>query len=251
MNTNDITIILVTSIIPDHPSTEMIEETIKSIRYHFPENEIILQIDGLRKEQKHRKADYNEYKNRILWKCMHEYKNILPLIFDEHLHQTQMMIRTLDTIKTSAILYVEGDAPLVTDEPIDWQKCVDLIDSGQANTIRFHHEALIPKAHKHLMLGKSDDFMKTVQWSQRPHLSLVSYYRDVVLPNSDPTSFIEDKFHGYVQDDFNLHGTAGWDIHKLWIYVPNNKNIKRSYHLDGRKGTRKFTDDDLHWGFVE
>jgi hypothetical protein len=251
MNIKDVTIIVVTSIIPDHPSTEMIEKTIESIRYHFPENEIILQIDGLRKEQEHRKADYDEYKNRILWKCMHQYKNILPLIFDEHLHQTQMMIRTIDIINTSVLLYVEGDAPLVTDEPIDWQKCLDLIDSGQANTIRFHHEGSIPRSHKHLMLGKSDGFMKTIQWSQRPHLSLVSYYRDSVLPNSDPTSFIEDKFHGYVQDDFNLHGTAGWDIHKLWIYAPNNQNIKRSYHLDGRKGTRKFTDDDLHWGFVE
>jgi len=252
MNINDVTIILVTSIIPDHPSTEMIEETIKTIRYHFPHSEIILQIDGLREEQAHRKADYDEYKNRILWKCLHEYRNVLPIIFDKHLHQTSMMIETIDLVKTPAILYVEGDAPLVTDEPIDWDACLDMIDSGAANTIRFHHEGAIPGSHKHLMLGKKNGFMKTLQWSQRPHLSLVSYYRDIVLPNSDHKSFIEDKFHGYVQDDYNRHGTDGWDIHKLWIYYPNDgKNIKRSYHLDGRRGTRKFTDDDLHWGYVE
>ena len=119
MHKNDVTIILATSIIPDHPSTEMIEETIKTIRFHFPDNEIIMQIDGLRMEQQHRKSDYDEYKNRILWKCLHEYKNVLPIVFDKHSHQTTMMRQTMNLIQTSLILYVEGDAPLVIDEPID------------------------------------------------------------------------------------------------------------------------------------
>jgi hypothetical protein len=46
-----------------------------------------------------------------------------------------------------------------------------------------------------------------------------------------------------VQDD-------GWDKHKLWIYHPEG-SIKRSYHLDGRAGTRKFTSDDDVWGYTE
>ena len=49
---------------------------------HFPENEIILQIDGLREERLNRKADYDEFKSRVLWKCLHEWKNVLPIIFD-------------------------------------------------------------------------------------------------------------------------------------------------------------------------
>ena len=56
-------------------------------------------------------------------------------------------------------------------------------------------------------------------------------------------TFIEDKFHGVVQDD-------GWVKHKLWIYHPEG-DIKRSYHLDGREGTRKFTSDDQAWGLTE
>jgi hypothetical protein len=72
MNKKDITIILATSIIPAHPNTKMIDETIRSMRVHFPDNEIIMQIDGLRKEQKQRKPDYDEYKNRILWKLRKE-----------------------------------------------------------------------------------------------------------------------------------------------------------------------------------
>jgi hypothetical protein len=251
MNKNDITIILATSVLPSHPSTDIIDETIKCLRVHFPTNEIIMQIDGLRQEQSDRRDDYNEYKNRILWKCLHEYKNVLPIIFDKHSHQTTMMRETIDEIQTSLLLYVEGDTPLTPDEPIDWQKCLDFIEYEKANTIRFHFEALIPEPHKYLMFGLEDGFMKTAQWSQRPHLSRVSYYRDIILPFSYEKTFIEDRFHGKVQDDclpYDSFSQEGWDVHKLWIYHPEG-NIKRSYHLDGREGTRKFTSDDDIWGY--
>jgi len=48
MHKRDITIVMATSVIPNHPSTAMIEQTISDIRFHFPDNEIIMQIDGLR-----------------------------------------------------------------------------------------------------------------------------------------------------------------------------------------------------------
>lgn len=243
MNKDNITIVVVTSILPSHPDTLILDETISSIRSHFPENEIILQIDGLREERLERKDAYDEFKNRILWKCLHQWKNVLPIIFDEHSHQTNMMKETIDLVQTAAMIYVEGDAPLTPDIEIDWQKCLDLLEYEKANTIRFHFEAFIPVEHEHLMFGLEDGFMKTTQWSQRPHLSLTKYYREVVLPACDKKTFIEDKFHGVVQDD-------GWDKHKLWIYHPEG-NIKRSYHLDGRAGTRKFTSDDDDWGYTE
>jgi hypothetical protein len=84
MQIGDVTIVVPTSYIPSHPSTKIIDETIKNIRFHFPNNEIILQIDGIREEQKQYEDQYNEYKNKVLWKCLHEYKNILPIIFDKH-----------------------------------------------------------------------------------------------------------------------------------------------------------------------
>jgi hypothetical protein len=243
MTINDITIVLVTSVLPSHPSTELIEKTIADIRVHLPNNEIIMQIDGLRNEQLDREADYNLYKEKMLWKCLHEYKNVLPVIFNSHSHQTTMMKQTIETIKTPLMLYIEGDAPLTPDCPIDWEKCIDLIETGQANTVRFHHEALIPEPHKHLMLSEIEDFTKTIQWSQRPHLSTKVYYRDIVLPNVPDNTFIEDHFHGVVQNDYNDDGMQGWFKHRLWIYTPHG-NIKRSYHLDGRAGGLKYTDDD-------
>jgi len=253
MNKNDVTIIVATSVLPSHPDTAIIDETIYTIRAHFPNNEIILQMDGLREERLSHKINYDEYKNKVLWKCLHEWKNVLPIIFDEHSHQTTMMKKTIDIINTAVILYVEGDAPITPDCEIDWQKCLDMLEYEKANTIRFHFEALIPEPHKHLMFGLEDGFMKTSQWSQRPHLSTVKYYKDIVLPFCEPKSFIEDRFHGKVQDDilpYDEFNQEGWDTHKLWIYHPEG-NIKRSYHLDGRQGTQKFTVDDEAWGYTE
>lgn len=243
MGKDDVTIIVVTSVLPSHPDTTILDETIREVRMHFPKNEIILQIDGLREERLNRKADYDEFKNRVLWKCLHEWKNVLPIVFDEHSHQTTMMKKTIGLIQTSTMLYVEGDAPITGNRNIDWQQCLDMLEFGKANTIRFHFEASIPEDHKHLMLSKKGNFLKTIQWSQRPHLSLVDYYREEVLRVSDEKTFIEDKFHGVVQDD-------GWFKHKLWIYHPEG-DIKRSYHLDGRAGTKKFTADDEAWGLTE
>jgi hypothetical protein len=253
MNKNDITIVIATSVIPSHPDTKIINETISAVRTHFPNNEIILQMDGLRDERLSRKLDYDEYKNRVLWKCLHEWKNVLPIIFDEHNHQTTMMKKTIGLIQTAAMLYVEGDAPITPDCEIDWQKCLDMLEYEKANTIRFHFEASIPKEHGHLMFGIEDGFMRTSQWSQRPHLSTVKYYKDIVLPFSDEQTFIEDRLHGKIQDDilpYDEFNQAGWDMHKLWIYHPEG-NIKRSYHLDGREGTQKFTKDDDAWGYRE
>jgi hypothetical protein len=243
MNKNDITIVVATSVLPSHPDTDIIDETISAIRSHFPDNEIILQMDGLREERLARKPDYDEYKSKVLWKCMHEWKNVLPIIFDDHCHQTTMMKKTIDIINSAAMLYIEGDAPITPDCEIDWQKCLDMLEYNKANTIRFHFESVIPEEHGYLMFGLEDGFMRTTQWSQRPHLSTVKYYRDTVLPFSEEKTFIEDRFHGKVQDD-------EWDQHKLWIYHPEG-SIKRSYHLDGRRGTQKFTVDDDAWGYTE
>jgi len=203
----DITVIIPTSVLPSHPDTKIIDETLSTIRHHLPNSEIILQIDGLREEQADRKQAYDEYKTEILWRCLHEYKNVLPVVFDELHHQSGMLRETIDLIKTPLLLYVEGDAPLTPDRPIDWQKCIDLIMAGEANTIRFHHENVIPLEHDNLMIGQvENDFRRTYQWSQRPHLSTVMYYKEVVLPTLPKANFIEDTFHGVLHNDWNANG---------------------------------------------
>ena len=252
MNLNDVTIVIPTSVSVIHPSTEIIDQVISSVKKYFPDNEIILQIDGLRNEQSHRKEQYDEYKNRILWKSLHEWTNVLPIIFDEHSHQSTMMEKTIDLIRTPLMLYVEGDVAFRDEVEIDWQPMFDMLDSKKAYTIRFYSFNIkIEPVHGYLMGKQDGDFIQTFQWSQQPHLSYVSYYRDVVLPNTIPQYFIEDKFHGKVISDC-MDLTDGWDNHRLWLYNPVDKDdIRVTIHLDGRKGLRKFTSDDEAWGLTE
>jgi hypothetical protein len=263
MHINDVTVIIPTSYIPSHPSTKIIEQTINNTRFHFPNNEIILQIDGLRKEHEQYKDEYDEYKNRVLWKCLHKWKNVLPIIFDTHSHQSTMMKKTISFVETSLILYIEGDLPLRTDRPIEWQKCFDLIGNNNANIVRFYLREEVPVEHEHLMCGQEDIFLKTVQWSQNPHLALTEYYRKFVLPNIADKKYIEDEIYGKVQTDCEYlpnkrfikeenyeFKIRNWEAHKMFIYHPDNgKNMSRVTHLDGRQSTQKFTIDDQHWQY--
>jgi len=264
MQKSDVTIIVPTSYIPSHPSTKVIETTINNTRFHFPDSEIILQIDGIRSEQSNYKKDYDEYKNRVLWKCLHEWENVLPIIFDEHSHQSTMMKKTINLVQTPLILYIEGDLPLRTDRDIDWNKCLDMFEYNKANTIRFYLREELPQEHVHMMCGQEDIFIKTVQWSQNPHLSFTSYYKNIILPNIGEINYIEDEFYGKAQTDCEylpneeivvetpyVFKIRNWEAHKMFIYYPNNgQNVSRVLHLDGRQSTRKFTQDDEFWSYT-
>lgn len=242
----EIMVIIPVSPIPGHPDTAMIEETIASIRVHLPNAPILVTMDGVRPEQEDRRGDYEEFQRRFLWKCNFEFKNVLPIIFHKHTHQSGMMRVILRNTDVPMLLYVEHDTPLTPDRPIDWDKCKDYIKSGKSNVIRFHFEAKIPKPHKHLMLGEVEDgFLKTFQWSQRPHLASTKMYKIIMeLFTSESNCFIEDKAHGLLQDLVNEQGMAGWEKWKVHIYHPKG-NIKRSYNLDGRKDDKKFEAEQI------
>ena len=242
MVNQDITVVIPTSPIRSHPDTSIIDECIASTRVHLPTSEIILTIDGVRKEQEYLLTEYNEYKTRLLWKCLHEWKNVLPIVFKEHSHQSGMMKETLKHIRTPLLVYSEHDTPLTPDRKIDWDKCREFIYSGEANTIRFHHEAVIPKEHDNLIIGNpKDHFIRTVQWSQRPHLSTKLYYEQVMGNfNDNSRTMIEDLYHGVLMNDWINNGKIGWNKHRLWIYYPPGKSIQRSYNLDGRGAESKY-----------
>lgn len=241
LNINEVmSIVVPTSPIPSHPSTEIIEQTIKSIRHHTA-MDIFITIDGVRPEQEEMRADYEEYVRRLLWKCNFEWENVTPVLFEEHVHQSGMMKKVLEFIKTPLVMYVEHDTPLTTDREIDWGEIVKFILSGEANVVRFHFEEVIPKEHEYLMLPEQDKpgYLATKQWSQRPHVARTNFYRSVMgLFSEKSNCFIEDLAYGNcVQDDWN-----NW---KLFIYAPDKKQLKRSINLDGRAGGRKFEKEQI------
>lgn len=241
-----ITVVIPVSPIPSHPHTVILEETLNSVRACLPDAEVFLTFDGVRPEQAKRRADYEEFIRRTLWLADHHYGNVLPFIFDEHQHQTGMMRAALDEIETPLVLYVEQDTPLVTDEPIDWKTIFSFVRSGNANVVRLHHEGVIPSDHNHLMHGHEEflPFIRTSQWSQRPHIASTAYYRRIMASHfsTNARSFIEDKMYGVVDEAYNRDGLLGWAQHRIYVYDPGNGNMKRSYHTDGRAGEAKYDD---------
>lgn len=239
---DNITVIVVTSPIPSHPDTRVIDETVSTIRTHLPDSEIIFCIDGVREEQEDRRKNYVEYTRRLLWKINNEWGNAVPLLFEEHQHQAKMTRKALELVKTPLILFVEHDTPITPDREIPFQELGEVILSGKANLIRFHYEALVLDVHKHLMIGEPEgNLWATAQFSQRPHLASVNYYRHILDTYFTPgaTTFIEDRMYGVIETSFFERGKPAWDEHRLWIYHPEG-DIKRSYTTDGREDDPKF-----------
>jgi len=243
-----ITVVTPVSPIKSHPDTAILEETITSIRTLFPTAEIFLTFDGVREEQQHRRADYDEFIYRALWLADHKWGNVVPFLFDSHEHQSGMMRHIIDKIDTTLLLYVEQDTPLVTDEPIDFDKIEQFIVDGNSNVVRLYHEGVMPEEHLHLMHGRTDVFIETSQWSQRPHIASTAYYRRILDSHftAEAKCFIEDRMYGILEEAERIDGYQGWVQHRVHIYDPGHGNMKRSYHTDGRAGEAKFDDTQVY-----
>lgn len=241
-----ITVVVCSSPIKSHPDTSMIEKTIADVRVQLPECEILLMLDKDRPEYQKWHDNYQEYIRRIIGLC-NKWENVLPVVFEEFGHQSGNTKAILELVRTPLMLFVEHDAPLTPDCKIEWQELSQAILCGEANVIRFHHESHILDGHKHLMIGEPQEvcgtrMTKTIQWSQRPHLASVAYYRRMVEDyfSKDAKTMIEDVMHGKVISDYQKDGLSGWFNHRVWIYTPEG-NIKRSYHTDGRGSEQKYS----------
>lgn len=240
---DEITVVIPVSPIKSHPDTRILDETIKSIRAHL-DCRIVITFDGVREEQEDKRKDYELFINNIL---SSGYDRIYPVIYKDHLHQSGMMRDVLQYIKTPYILYVEQDTPLTPDMSIEWDKCINLLETGESNCVRFHFESEIPKEHKHMMLGEPrKGFLKTAQWSQRPHLATTAFYKRIMNEyfSEKNNCFIEDNMHGRVWNSYREDGGLGWNQFRIHIYHPAG-NIKRSYHTDGRENETKYDDRQI------
>ena len=239
-----ITVVIPVSPIKSHPEIGILTETVESVRHHLPDAEIFLTFDGVRVEQKRRRKDYDEAIRRTLEMADGPWHPVVPYIFDKHLHQVGMLRAVLSEVRTPLLMYVEQDTPLVCDEPIDFGAITDALGTGVSSLVRLHHEAVIPDEHRHMMHGHESGYplLRTSQWSQRPHVAAVAYYRRVLDSyfTQAARSFIEDRMHGVLDESFNVDGVAGWQQHRVHIYDPGNGNMKRSYHTDGRAGEKKY-----------
>lgn len=227
-------VLISSSPILSHPSTAILEETIVSVRYHWPEAPIWIMLDGVRAEQEHRRDDYEEYIQRL---CFLDLKNVSIYKTDEFLHQAVLTMKTLENIKSNFMLFVEHDTPLV-DAPIDWEMLETELEKGNTNHIRLHYDQSIHPDHQHMMRGNlTPNLIKCIQWHQRPHIARTEWYRKVLRDyfSLESRTFIEDKIYSPVSCE-------PWEKWRLTIYDPEGtgKNMQRSRDLNGRAYEPKY-----------
>lgn len=240
----NITAVVVTSPSPLHPSTDMIMETIQSVRDRLPDAEILVAVDGLRPED--RKRDYYEYA-RLLCAAVNPMRNVCPFVFDEHLHQSGMMTKLMGEINTEYVLFMEHDAPLTGE--IDFVDCVNLMDDHHLDYLRFHYDDSIAPEHATMFLETESKkkFLRTTQYSARPHLvrkSTLDWWLLVYFGKSK--TFLEDTLHSVLahptEEESKLDRLARnlsiWQRNRLAVYNPGG-SMRRSLHLDGRRGADK------------
>lgn len=236
--TPPITVVCSSSPVPSHPSTAMIEDTIRRIRA-YPElatAEILIMVDGVPEEHENLRAAYEEYRRRLVDLCnVHpDFRGCLPILFDRHTHQANMTRAVLPLVRTPLLFFVEHDT--YPQWEIDFAGMVRvLLDDGYANAIRLHvfHEVL--KEHEPLYTDLKVNevcgvpLIRTTDWSQRPHLARTQWYHDLLeryVP-ADKPMWIEHAWHGPID-------AAPWEEFKVCIYAPAG-NMTRSGHVDGRR----------------
>jgi hypothetical protein len=231
---NDFTVVMPTSPIRDHPTLSFIDDTIRSIRERT-DAEILVMCDGVRAEQRAMGRDYDEYLRRVNL-AAEQWFNVTPLVFGEHLHQAEMLNRTLPEIDSEFLMFVEHDTPLVNDIPFD--EIIDMMREHALNTMRFHHESHVLPDHRWLMVGDKpkDGFWPTMQWSQRPHLARTDFYRKLMEEYFHPTArtMIEDVMYGVLANARKYTPDRVWGYWRTALYHPAGSTIQRSIHTDAR-----------------
>jgi hypothetical protein len=242
---DQITAVVVTSPSPLHPSIDMIMETIHSVRNRLPDAEILIGVDGLRPDDG--RVSYYEYARRLC-AAVNPMRNVCPVVYGEHLHQSGMMSHLIGEVETKYILFMEHDTPL--HGVIDFDECLMLMGHSHLDYLRFHYDDSIAPEHAPMFLettpGKKK-FIRTIQYSARPHLvrtDTLEWWLATYFGKSK--TFLEDTLHSVLahptEAEYNMDRLARnlsiWQRNRLAVYTPT-KNFQRSYHLDGRRGADK------------
>lgn len=246
----DLTVLIPTSPIPSHPSTDILDETISNIR-KYTDAKIIILCDGVHQSLEHRRKDYEDYSNAVDGKIRAKvYGDCEQLYFYKHSHQAIMTKFALDhLVRTPLVMFCEHDTSPIGD--IEFEQICDFVRKSDCiNYIRFNIFHDILEEHQYLMIDKSPQLyemmggfmlrlVRTVQWSQRPHIAKSDWYRQILTDHfaPDQKSMIEDIMHSVVIESYKF---LNKDIYGLAIYTPEGNQL-RSYHSDGRKSDEKIT----------
>jgi hypothetical protein len=237
-----LTVIVPTSPIPRHPSTNLIEECLGAIRRYFPTERVIVACDGVRPQIEHRRGQYEEYLRKLPLAINGETE---LMIMPQFYHQARMTRYVLDHVNTPLVLFVEHDAILRWEPRIEWDAIFNIILQGEANSVRLYNWDKVPwHEHDYLMKGQIVNhgvrFVKTVQFSGWPLVASTDYFKCLLDQVLTPGRYamIETLAYGPVAG-------ASWEEHKTVIYAP--ENALTFTHRDGRTDEATGKRDQADW----
>ena len=242
---NMFSIIITTNHIPTHPSIKIIKETIESLNYiGYKGNEKINVY--LAHDYKDNK-DYEEYLNNLQNYCnsYNQKSNKFDLSIIKRKtwgHLTGNIRNALQYINTKYILVIQHDLPFV--QNFDIQKVIeDMEENTNLKHVRFNKRKNIRlnfdgepghgcQLSTCLLFGlqqkqKNYTYTRTPGWSDNNHISLKSYYDDIVMKESPDGTAMENNLHGKIDNEIThrKYGTY------LFGELNHSKMIK---HTDGR-----------------
>jgi hypothetical protein len=240
-----VTVLMPTSPCPSHPSTDLIADSIGRLRA-YPECkdwDVIIMVDGVPPWQEKRANDYREYKRVLVDRCNWDpaFKGCWPLIFEGHHHQAGMTREALRHVRTPLVFFQEHDTwPCGS---IDWSALVRAFEDDTVNYVRLNlfdgihpeHVDLYPEGEMvHDIRGAP--LLRTLQWSQRPHLARTDFYRGIIKQffGHKAKTMIEDVIWGAAYERLKL-GVDPWQRWGMYVYHPAGANKVRSGTSDGRR----------------
>lgn len=237
---DQITVLVTTSPVATGLATDALATTVQSVlKYDVGDCRLFVGADGVRPAQR----DCRHIYESTLW-AIHAGFHVKPLGYWGH--QANVLRMLLKHVTTPLVLFLEHDTPL-TGDPIDWQGCADTILDGELDAIRFHYHPSIRPDQKHLTIDPDPrpdrriPYLRTAQWSQRPHLARTDWYRDIIATYFARSSrcHVEDVMQAVVRNAWATDGMDGWDRYRLGIYADPEPTMQRSTHLDARAGSPK------------
>ena len=252
-----VTVCIPTSPIPRHPDTSLIEECVDSIQGYysaFEYDQIIVMVDGVRPQVKHRAKQYEEYKEALHRKSLSKWGRFSFFTAEEHLHQGLMLKRVLELVATPTVLFIEHDAILRHDPAIRWGTIFKaLLEERTLNMVRFYNWDHAPwHEHEYLMRGDyvldGTRFLKTVQFSGWPFISTTEYLKTLLDRHLNGRKvMLETACYIPIASE-------PWEQNKIAIYAPkwieDGLEVEKSRmftHRDGRTDERTGERDPGEW----
>lgn len=186
-----LTVIITASLVPSHPSIEMIQKVIESLKLiNLPENtEIILAHDA---------DNHDNYEQYLvnLEEFVEKYNNIKIIRRDTRGYLIGNIDNALKYVKTKYVLVCQHDLAFkgyfdinkVLEDMIENPKIKHALFNIWDNNPRTHEPNMNFHTNKNGFFTEIEQtnyrYVKTHSWSDQNHLCLKSYYTDFVMPET-------------------------------------------------------------------